>query len=235
MLESALESAQFARRLGLKKDKIILSVKMSDLPATLEIYQRLAKECDYALHLGLTEAGSQLQGIVSSTAALAILLQQGIGDTIRVSLTPQPDLPRTTEIAVCKELLQAIRLRHFSPRIISCPGCGRTKKKYFETLNTAIRDYIEKNVTGWKRKYPGVERLSIAIMGCVVNGPGESKFADIGLCLPGAAEQPQAVVFANGCKFKTLQGPRIEKQFLKLLEDYLRNKFQGHKFQGHET
>ena len=225
MVQSALQSAQYARKLGLNKNKIILSVKMSDLQDTIRAYQQLASQCDYALHLGLTEAGSQLQGIVASTATLAILLEKGIGDTIRVSLTPQPGFPRSYEVYVCKEILQALNLRFYTPKIISCPGCGRTKSNDYQILTKEVQDYVQKNIPHWKKHYPGVEKLTIAVMGCIVNGPGESRSADIGISLPGHSENPEAVVFAAGQKLMALKGPNIKNQFFKILRNYIQQKY----------
>ncbi len=224
MIQSAIQSAQLAQKIGLKKDKIIISVKMSVLQDMVNVYQRLAKKCDYVLHLGLTEAGSDVQGIASSSAALAILLQQGIGDTIRVSLTPQPQVKRSREVEVCKNLLQSLGLRYFAPSVTSCPGCGRTTSDYFQILAKDINTHIEKQMPSWKKQYPGVERLKIAVMGCVVNGPGESRHADIGISLPGASEKPIAPVFADGKEFKTLKGDRIREEFIEILENYIQKK-----------
>ena len=225
MIQSALSSAELARKCGLKKDQIVLSVKMSVLQDMVTVYSLLAKKCDYALHLGLTEAGSDVQGIASSAAALGILLQQGIGDTIRVSLTPQPNVSRTREVEVCKNLLQSMGLRYFAPSVTSCPGCGRTTSDYFQYLAKDINEYIQRNMPVWKKQYPGVERLKIAVMGCVVNGPGESRHADIGISLPGASEKPIAPVYADGKQLTTLKGDHINEEFTALLEDYLRKKF----------
>lgn len=225
MIQSALASARLAEELGMDKDKIVLSVKMSILQDMVTVYHRLAEQCDYALHLGLTEAGAQVQGIASSAAALAILLQQGIGDTIRVSLTPQPDIPRSREVEVCKHLLQALGLRYFKPSVTSCPGCGRTSSNYFQILARDINDYIERKMPAWKKEFPGVEKMKIAVMGCVVNGPGESRHADIGISLPGTSEEPVAPVYENGEKTKTLKGDRIKDEFISILEDHIKHKF----------
>jgi (E)-4-hydroxy-3-methylbut-2-enyl-diphosphate synthase len=181
----------------------------------------LAEQCDYALHLGLTEAGGDIQGISSSSAALAILLQQGIGDTIRVSLTPQPNIPRSREVVICKNILQALGLRYFQPSVTSCPGCGRTSSDYFQYLARDINAYIEKNMPTWRKKYAGVEKLKIAVMGCVVNGPGESRHADIGISLPGTSEQPIAPVYADGKQITTLKGEQIKEDFIAILEQYI--------------
>jgi len=227
MIQSALASAACAEELGLAKDKIILSVKMSVLQDMVAVYTRLAQRCDYALHLGLTEAGGDVQGISSSSAALAILLQQGIGDTIRVSLTPQPNVSRVREVDVCKALLQSMGLRYFAPHVTSCPGCGRTSSDYFQHLAKDINTHIQRGMPAWKDKYPGIEKLTIAVMGCVVNGPGESRHADIGISLPGASERPIAPVYANGRPLATLKGEHIKEEFIDLLEKYIQNRFNG--------
>jgi (E)-4-hydroxy-3-methylbut-2-enyl-diphosphate synthase len=225
MVQSALNSARQAQQIGLAKNKIILSVKMSSVEDTINAYEQLARRCDLALHLGLTEAGSSLKGVVSSSSALAILLNKGIGDTIRVSLTPHPNFPRTYEIDVCKAILQSLRLRFFTPEIVSCPGCGRTQSPYFEKLVDQTNHYIQQRITLWKKKYPGVEKIKIAVMGCVVNGPGESKHADIGISLPGKQEQPTAIVFAKGHKINTLTGANIASQFFRILEKHIQQNF----------
>jgi (E)-4-hydroxy-3-methylbut-2-enyl-diphosphate synthase len=224
MIQSALESAELAMDAGLKKNKIVLSVKMSKLQDMVTVYSRLARECDYALHLGLTEAGGDVQGISASSAALAILLQQGIGDTIRVSLTPQPNVSRSREVEVCKAILQSMGLRYFAPSVTSCPGCGRTNGDYFQHLARDIQAHIQKNISAWKRKYPGVEKLTVAVMGCVVNGPGESRHADIGISLPGASEKPMAPVYADGKQLTTLKGGHIKEEFIGILENYIKTK-----------
>ncbi len=224
MIQSALQSAALAQKIGLKKDKIILSVKMSILQDMVTVYQKLSQECDYALHLGLTEAGSDVQGISASSAALAILLQQGIGDTIRVSLTPQPNVKRSREVDVCRNLLQSMGFRYFAPSVTSCPGCGRTSSNYFQYLAKDINEHIERNMPVWKKKFPGVERLKIAVMGCVVNGPGESRHADIGISLPGTSEEPIAPVYADGKEFKVLKGEKIKEEFISILENYIKSR-----------
>ena len=224
MIESALSSAVRAQKIGLKKDKIVLSVKMSVLQDMVTVYERLAKKCDYVLHLGLTEAGSDVQGISASSAALAILLQKGIGDTIRVSLTPQPNVKRSREVEVCKNLLQSLGLRYFAPSVTSCPGCGRTTSNFFQILAKDINEHIQKNMPGWKVKYPGVEKLKIAVMGCVVNGPGESRHEDIGISLPGASEKPIVPVYADGKEMTILKGERIKEEFVEILENYIKRK-----------
>lgn len=225
MIRSAIGSAQLAESLGMAKDKIILSVKMSILQDMVTVYSRLAKQSDYVLHLGLTEAGGDVQGIASSSAALAILLQQGIGDTIRVSLTPHPDVPRSREVEVCKHILQSLGLRYFKPSVTSCPGCGRTSSNYFQILASDINEYIERKMPSWKKDFPGVEKMKIAVMGCVVNGPGESRHADIGISLPGTSEEPIAPVYENGEKSCTLKGDRIKEEFVEILEKHIQQKF----------
>ncbi|HOY10178.1 MAG TPA: flavodoxin-dependent (E)-4-hydroxy-3-methylbut-2-enyl-diphosphate synthase [Candidatus Omnitrophota bacterium] len=220
MVASALDSAAAAEALGLKKNKIVLSVKMSDLPDMVKAYQTLAEKCSYALHLGLTEAGSGLEGIIASAAGLAILLQQGIGDTIRVSLTPQPGRPRTEEVRVCRILLQSLGLRLFTPKVVSCPGCGRTRSDDYQRLARKVKDFIHDHMPEWKTAYPGVEAMTIAVMGCVVNGPGESRHADIGISLPGATEKDVAPVYIKGKLFKILKGQGIEEQFCEIIAEY---------------
>ncbi|MCB9771939.1 MAG: flavodoxin-dependent (E)-4-hydroxy-3-methylbut-2-enyl-diphosphate synthase [Candidatus Omnitrophica bacterium] len=221
MIASALRSAQYARKLGTKKEKIILSVKMSILQDMVNVYSKLAKECDYVLHLGLTEAGGDVQGISASSAALSILLQQGIGDTIRVSLTPQPNVTRAREVEVCKAILQAMGLRYFAPSVTSCPGCGRTSSNFFQFLAKDINEHIVRQMPHWKKEFPGVEKLKIAVMGCVVNGPGESRHADIGISLPGASEKPIAPVYIDGKEAVTLKGEKIKEEFITILENYI--------------
>ncbi len=224
MIQSALNSAHLVEKLGCPKNKIILSCKMSVLQDMVTVYSRLAKKCDYALHLGLTEAGSDMQGIASSSAALGILLQQGIGDTIRVSLTPQPNVARSREVEVCKYILQSLGLRYFKPSVTSCPGCGRTTSTYFQELAQDINDHITRKMPLWKKEFPGVEKLKIAVMGCVVNGPGESRHADIGISLPGTSEQPIAPVYVDGKEFKILKGDHIKEKFVGILERYIQQK-----------
>ncbi len=225
MIQSALTSAQLAQKLGMEKNKIILSVKMSVLQDMVTVYSRLAERCDYAMHLGLTEAGADMQGISSSSAALGILLQQGIGDTIRVSLTPQPQVPRSREVEICKTILQSLGLRYFKPSVTSCPGCGRTSSDYFQYLARDINEHILREMPKWKNEFPGVERLKIAVMGCVVNGPGESRHADIGISLPGSFEKPVAPVYVDGKEHSTLKGEGIKDEFIALLENYIRTRF----------
>ena len=225
MIQSALRSASFARKIGMPKNKLILSVKMSDVQHMVDVYQKLATRCDYALHLGLTEAGSSMKGISASSAALAILLQQGIGDTIRISLTPEPGKSRALEVNACKALLQSMGLRFFMPMVTSCPGCGRTNSDKFVYLAQDITAYIEENMKTWKQKYPGVETLTIAVMGCVVNGPGESKQADIGISLPGSSEAPSIPVYQDGDLLTVLKGDDIKDQFINILNTYIQKRY----------
>jgi len=225
LISSALDSAAYAEQLGLAHNKIIISCKLSSSPKLISVYKELAQRCDYALHLGLTEAGMGIKGIVSSSAALAILLQQGIGDTIRVSLTPQPGGARTEEVLVAQEILQSLELRAFTPAVTSCPGCGRTTSDYFQHLADDIQSYLRDSMPKWKNTYPGVENLSVAVMGCVVNGPGESKHADIGISLPGSGEAPVAPVYINGEKSCTLRGENIAEDFKSLVNQYIQQHY----------
>ena len=225
MVISALENAARAQELGLAKDKIILSVKMSGVQDLVGVYRSLAEQCDYALHLGLTEAGMGAKGIVSSTAALAILLQEGIGDTIRISLTPEPGGARTQEVLVAQEILQSMGLRSFTPTVVACPGCGRTTSDYFQKLAQDIQGYLRKQMPVWHKTYPGVEEMTVAVMGCVVNGPGESKHANIGISLPGTGEQPVAPVYVDGEKTVTLKGERIAEEFEALVNEYVKRNY----------
>ncbi len=225
MIESALRSSDFARQLGLPRDKIILSVKMSDLQDMVNVNYRLSKKCDYPLHIGLTEAGVDIQGIASSAAALAILIQQGIGDTIRVSLTPDLHQSRAREVEVCKHLLQSMGIRFFEPKVTSCPGCGRTNSDFFLYLSQCITDYIKNKIPEWQAQYKGIEKLNIAVMGCVVNGPGESRHANIGISLPGQTEEPVAPVYIEGKKERILSGNNIKDEFIEILEEYIKNKY----------
>ncbi len=218
---SALESAAKAEELGLGKDKIILSCKISNVQELINIYEDLSRRCDYALHLGLTEAGMGSKGIVSSSAALSVLMQQGIGDTIRISLTPEPGASRTQEVIVGQEILQTMGFRSFTPMVISCPGCGRTTSDYFQKLAMDIQTYLRDQMPIWRHQYPGVEAMEIAVMGCVVNGPGESKNANIGISLPGTGETPVAPVFEDGEKTVTLQGDRIAEEFQEIVQRYI--------------
>jgi len=225
MVESVLTSARCAEQLGLSKNKIVISAKMSGVQDTIALNQRLAQECEYVLHLGVTEAGSDVQGLTASSAALAVLLQQGIGDTIRISLTPQPGGSRAQEVQACRALLQSMGLRYFEPSVTSCPGCGRTDSDRFIVLADEIKQYIRHQMPQWKTRYPGVERMRIAVMGCVVNGPGEAKHADIGISLPGASETPQAVVFVKGKKDCVLDGEDMKEKFIQRINSFLEETF----------
>jgi (E)-4-hydroxy-3-methylbut-2-enyl-diphosphate synthase len=225
MVLSALESAQAAERYGLAHNQIILSAKVSGAPDLIEVYRALAARCDYPLHLGLTEAGLGSKGIVATTAALAVLLQEGIGDTIRASLTPPPNGDRSQEVIVCQQILQALELRRFNPQVTACPGCGRTTSTFFQELAAQIQSYLKEQMPVWKTRHPGVEELRVAVMGCVVNGPGESKHAHIGISLPGNSEEPKAPVYLDGSLLTTLKGDRIVAQFLTILEEYVARKY----------
>ncbi|HEY4199013.1 MAG TPA: flavodoxin-dependent (E)-4-hydroxy-3-methylbut-2-enyl-diphosphate synthase [Devosiaceae bacterium] len=225
IIQSALLSAQRAEEIGLGRDKIILSTKVSDVQHLIAVYQDLAARCDYALHLGLTEAGMGSKGIVASSAAMGILLQQGIGDTIRVSLTPEPGGDRTQEVRVAQELLQTMGFRQFLPVVAACPGCGRTTSQTFQVLAKEIQDHLSASMPEWRERYPGVETLSVAVMGCIVNGPGESKHANIGISLPGTGETPAAPVFVDGQKVATLRGADVADQFKVMVADYIEKKF----------
>src|SRR6187401_2592495 len=225
MVQSALLSAARAQELGMPKDKMILSAKVSAVQDLIAVYQDLASRSDYAIHLGLTEAGMGSKGIVASSAALGILLQQGIGDTIRVSLTPEPDGDRTVEVKVAQELLQTMGFRTFVPFVAACPGCGRTTSTTFQELAQDIQDFIRTSMPEWKTRYPGVENLNVAVMGCIVNGPGESKHADIGISLPGTGEQPTAPVFVDGKKVATLRGPTLTADFKAMVIDYIERRW----------
>ncbi|TAL50598.1 MAG: flavodoxin-dependent (E)-4-hydroxy-3-methylbut-2-enyl-diphosphate synthase [Methylovulum sp.] len=218
---SALESAAKAEEIGLGKDKIILSCKISNVQELINIYEDLSSRCDYALHLGLTEAGMGSKGIVSSSAALSVLMQQGIGDTIRISLTPEPGTSRTQEVIVAQEILQTMGFRSFTPMVISCPGCGRTTSDYFQKLAMDIQGYLRDQMPVWRSQYPGVEAMEVAVMGCVVNGPGESKSANIGISLPGTGETPVAPVYEDGEKTVTLKGDRIAEEFQEIVQRYI--------------
>jgi (E)-4-hydroxy-3-methylbut-2-enyl-diphosphate synthase len=222
---SALESAAKAEEIGLAKNKIILSCKISNVQELINIYQDLASRCDYALHLGLTEAGMGSKGIVSSSAALSVLMQQGIGDTIRISLTPEPGASRTQEVIVGQEILQTMGFRSFTPMVISCPGCGRTTSDYFQKLAMDIQTYLRDQMPVWRTQYPGVETMEIAVMGCVVNGPGESKSANIGISLPGTGETPVAPVYEDGEKTVTLKGDRIAEEFQEIVQRYIESHY----------
>jgi (E)-4-hydroxy-3-methylbut-2-enyl-diphosphate synthase len=225
IITSALESAQRAQELGLRAEQIVLSCKMSGVQDLVTVYRALSKRCDYALHLGLTEAGMGTKGTVASASALALLLQEGIGDTIRVSLTPQPDEARTQEVVVALEILQSLGLRAFNPSVTACPGCGRTTSTTFQEMAKQIDDYLRAQMPVWKTRYPGVESMKVAVMGCIVNGPGESKHADIGISLPGNGEAPAAPVFIDGEKALTLRGEHIATEFQALVERYIDNRY----------
>lgn len=221
MLASALRSAELAEETGLGHDRIVLSAKVSHVPDLVEVYERLAARCDYPLHLGLTEAGMGMKGQVASASALAILLTRGIGDTIRVSLTPKPNGDRSEEVLVAQQILQSLGLRSFAPQVTACPGCGRTTSSFFQHMAQDIQTYLREQMPVWKDAHPGVETMSVAVMGCVVNGPGESKHANIGISLPGTFEEPKAPVYVDGKLFTTLKGDAIVQEFLGILEDYV--------------
>lgn len=222
---SSLESAERAEALGLAHDRIIISCKMSRVQDLISVYEDLAVRCDFPLHLGLTEAGMGSKGIVSSTAALAVLLQKGIGDTIRISLTPEPGGDRTQEVIVAQEILQTMGLRNFTPLVAACPGCGRTTSTYFQTLADQIQTHVRERMPVWRETYPGVESMSLAVMGCVVNGPGESRQADIGISLPGTGEKPVAPVYVDGEKTVTLKGEHIAEEFKEIVEAYVERRY----------
>ena len=225
VIESALGSAAFAEEIGLPADHIIISCKMSRVPDLVEVYQTLARKCRYALHLGLTEAGMGDPGIIASSAALAILLNQGIGDTIRVSLTPEPGATREREVKVAQQVLQSLEIRSFTPSVTACPGCGRTTSEYFQVLAQQIQQELDASMPTWKHDYPGVESMKVAVMGCVVNGPGESKHANIGISLPGTGEQPVAPVYEDGLKTVTLKGDDIAREFIGLVKNYVKTHY----------
>ena len=225
LIRSALDSATRARELGLDKDRILLSCKVSGVQELIAVYRDLAARCDYALHLGLTEAGMGSKGIVASTAALSVLLQEGIGDTIRISLTPEPGESRTREVIVAQELLQTMGLRAFTPLVTACPGCGRTTSTLFQQIAKTVQDHVRAKMPEWRIKYDGVENLTLAVMGCVVNGPGESRHADIGISLPGTGEAPAAPVFIDGEKAMTLRGENIANEFVGVVDDYVTRKY----------
>jgi (E)-4-hydroxy-3-methylbut-2-enyl-diphosphate synthase len=224
---SALESAAAAERYGLGHDRILLSAKLSGVQDLIEVYRALAARCDYPLHLGLTEAGLGSKGIVATTAALAVLLEEGIGDTIRASLTPAPNGDRTEEVIVCQQILQALGIRSFAPQVTACPGCGRTTSTFFQELAEQIQGHLRERMPDWKSRYPGVERLRLAVMGCIVNGPGESKHADIGISLPGTAEDPKAPVYVDGRLVTTLRGEGIAAEFIGILDEYVARRWGG--------
>ncbi len=225
MRESALRSAELAERAGQPHDAIILSAKVSDVRDLIQVYRALGAACDYPLHLGLTEAGLGTKGIVATTAALAVLLHDGIGDTIRTSLTPAPGGDRAEEVRVCQQVLQSLGLRHFTPQVTSCPGCGRTTSTFFQELAARVTDHIAARMAVWRERHPGVEQLNVAVMGCVVNGPGESKHADIGISLPGTGEDPRAPVYVDGKLAVTLKGDTIAEDFARLLDDYVAKRY----------
>jgi (E)-4-hydroxy-3-methylbut-2-enyl-diphosphate synthase len=227
MVLSALESAEMAKSYGMADDRIILSAKVSGVQDLFDVYRELAIRSNYALHLGLTEAGMGRTGIVSSAAALSVLLQEGIGDTIRVSLTPAPGGDRTEEVRTCQDILQSLGIRTFSPRVTACPGCGRTTSTVFQEMADNIQEYLSSRMSSWKALYPGVEGLKIAVMGCVVNGPGESKHANIGISLPGTGEEPKAPVYVDGRLMTTLKGPTIVDDFIGILDDYVETRFRS--------
>ena len=227
LVVSALESAEKAVEIGLPRDRIILSAKVSGVQELIAVYRDLARRSDFALHLGLTEAGMGSKGMVASSAALAVLMQEGIGDTIRISLTPEPGAPRTLEVVVAQELLQTMGLRAFTPLVTACPGCGRTTSEFFQVLAQRVQEHVRGQMPVWKLKYPGVENLSLAVMGCVVNGPGESRHADIGISLPGTGEAPSAPVFIDGQKAMTLRGENIADDFVAVIDDYVSRRYAG--------
>ena len=227
LVASALESAHLAERLGLPHDRIVLSCKVSGVQDLIAVYRDLAARCDYALHLGLTEAGMGSKGIVASTAALSVLLQEGIGDTVRISLTPEPGGDRTKEVIVAQEILQTMGLRSFAPMVIACPGCGRTTSTFFQELADRIQSYLRAQMPVWRDRYPGVETMHVAVMGCVVNGPGESKHANVGISLPGSGENPVAPVYVDGAKTVTLKGEDIAGEFQKIVEQYVIDHYSG--------
>lgn len=225
LIRSALDSAARAEQLGMSRDHIILSCKVSGVQELISVYRDLAARCDYALHLGLTEAGMGSKGIVASTAALGVLLQEGIGDTIRISLTPEPGESRTREVIVAQELLQTMGLRAFTPMVTACPGCGRTTSELFQELAKSVQEHVREKMPEWRIKYDGAENMTLAVMGCIVNGPGESKHADIGISLPGTGESPAAPVFIDGQKAMTLRGDNIASDFINIIEDYVAKKY----------
>ena len=227
LVVSALESAEKAVEIGLPRDRIILSAKVSGVQALIAVYRDLAMRSDFPLHLGLTEAGMGSKGMVASSAALAVLMQEGIGDTIRISLTPEPGASRTLEVVVAQELLQTMGLRAFTPLVIACPGCGRTTSEFFQVLAQRVQEHVRAQMPVWKLKHPGVENLSLAVMGCVVNGPGESRHADIGISLPGTGEAPSAPVFIDGQKAMTLRGENIADDFVAVIDDYVARRYAG--------
>jgi (E)-4-hydroxy-3-methylbut-2-enyl-diphosphate synthase len=227
LVRSALESAAHAERMGLGADRIVISAKVSRVPDLVAVYRELARRSTYALHLGLTEAGMGSKGIVASAAAMAVLLQEGIGDTIRISLTPEPGAPRTQEVVVAQELLQTMGLRAFTPMVTACPGCGRTTSEFFQELAKVVQEHVRAKMPEWKVTHPGAENMTLAVMGCVVNGPGESRHANIGISLPGTGEAPAAPVFIDGEKAVTLRGDNIANEFVALVDGYVERRY-GH-------
>jgi (E)-4-hydroxy-3-methylbut-2-enyl-diphosphate synthase len=225
LVRSALDNAAYAERLGLGADRIVISAKVSRVQDLVAVYRELARRSTYALHVGLTEAGMGIKGVAATAAGLALLLQEGIGDTIRASLTPRPDEPRTNEVVACQEVLQALGLRSFTPQVAACPGCGRTTSTFFQELADRIQTWLRGQMPVWQRQYPGVEGMNVAVMGCIVNGPGESKHADIGISLPGTGESPVAPVFVDGRKAHTLRGERIAEEFQALVQDYVERRY----------
>ena len=233
MSASALRSAELAEEVGLSHDRIVISAKVSGVQDLVDVYRRIASRCDYPLHLGLTEAGLGMKGIVASTAGISILLSEGIGDTIRVSLTPRPNGDRTEEVRVAQQILQSLGLRSFAPQVTACPGCGRTTSTFFQHMAEDIQSYIREQMPVWRVNYPGVEEMKVAVMGCVVNGPGESKHANIGISLPGTFEEPKAPVYVDGALFTTLRGDAIVPEFLRILEDYVASHYDADVTPGH--
>ena len=225
LVRSALDSAAYAERLGLGADRIVISAKVSRVQDVVAVYRELARRSRYALHVGLTEAGMGIKGIAATAAGLALLLQEGIGDTIRASLTPRPDEPRTNEVIACQEVLQALGLRSFTPQVAACPGCGRTTSTLFQDLADRIQTWLREQMPVWQRQYPGVESMNVAVMGCIVNGPGESKHADVGISLPGTGESPVAPVFVDGHKAHTLRGDRIAEEFQAIVAEYVERRY----------
>ena len=225
IVESAIQSAQQAERYGMSADKLVLSAKVSEVPDLIKVYRELAKRCNYALHLGLTEAGMGNKGVVSTTAALSVLLMEGIGDTIRCSLTPKPGASRNEEVEVCQHILQSLGLRAFVPKVTACPGCGRTTSTVFQELAQEIEKHLAENKRIWQQKYQGVEDLNVAVMGCIVNGPGESKHANIGISLPGTGEEPRAPIYVDGEYATTLSGPTLTQDFIKMVNEYIERRY----------
>jgi (E)-4-hydroxy-3-methylbut-2-enyl-diphosphate synthase len=225
LIASALNSAERAEQLGLPRNRIVLSCKVSEVQDLIAVYRSLTQQCDYALHLGLTEAGMGSKGIVASTAALSVLLQEGIGDTIRISLTPEPNGSRTQEVIVAQEILQTMGLRAFAPMVTACPGCGRTTSQFFQELAQSIQSHLRAQMPVWRKQYLGVENMTVAVMGCVVNGPGESKLANIGISLPGTGETPAAPIYIDGEKAMTLRGNHIAAEFTQIVDDYVARKY----------